>query len=79
MVYRHCPGSVLAEQWKKVDLAGNPAARRRQEREVFLQPTDTVPNVGTKSGGREEEEGMNEPRPLGQVYIVGREGVGGRP
>jgi hypothetical protein len=32
----------------------------------FLQPADTVPNVGTKSGGREEEEGMNESKePLG--------------
>jgi hypothetical protein len=28
----------------------------------FLQPADIVPNVGTKSGGREE------------VYIVGRGG-----
>jgi hypothetical protein len=59
-----------------VDLARNLAARRRLEQEVFLQPADAVPNVGTKSGGR-EEEGTNEPRaPMG-VYIVG-EGVGGR-
>jgi hypothetical protein len=28
----------------------------------FLQPADIVPNMGTKSGGREEEEGMNDPR-----------------
>jgi hypothetical protein len=79
MVYRRHPSSVPAEQQKNVDLAGNPAARRRPEQEVFLQPADAVLNVGTKSGGREEEEGMNEPRPPRGVYIVGREGVGGRP
>jgi hypothetical protein len=28
----------------------------------FLQPANIVPNVGTKSGGREEDEGMNDPR-----------------
>jgi hypothetical protein len=29
----------------------------------FLQPANTAPNVGAKSGGREEEEeGMNDPR-----------------
>jgi hypothetical protein len=48
-----------------VDLAGNPAARQRLEQEVFLQPADAFPNVGTMSGGREEEEGMNEPRAPG--------------
>jgi hypothetical protein len=32
------------------------------EQEVFLLPADAVLNVGTKSGGRKEEEGMNEPR-----------------
>jgi hypothetical protein len=48
-----------------VDLAGNPAERWHPEQEVFLQPTDVVPNVRTKLGGREEEEGMNEPRPPG--------------
>jgi hypothetical protein len=48
-----------------VDLAGNPVARQRSKQEVFLQPTNAVPNVGTKSGGRDEEEGMNEPRTLG--------------
>jgi hypothetical protein len=56
--YRRRPGSGLAEQRKKVDLAGNPAARQRPEQEVFLLPADAVPNVGTKSGGIEEEEGM---------------------
>jgi hypothetical protein len=61
-VYRRCPGSVLAQQRKKVDLARNPAGRRRPEQEVFLQPADTAQNVGAKPGGREEEEGMNEPR-----------------
>jgi hypothetical protein len=63
-----------------VDLDGNPAARWHPEHEVFLPPTNAVPNMGTKSGGREKEEGMNEPRPPGGgVYIVGRRGVGGRP
>jgi hypothetical protein len=62
-------GSGSTEQ--KVDLARIPAARWCPEQEVFLQPADTVPNVGTKSGGREEEEGMNESKePLG-AYIVG--------
>jgi hypothetical protein len=61
-VYRRRPGSGPAEQRNKVDLARNPAARRRPELEVFLQPADTVPNMGTQSGEREEEEGMNEPR-----------------
>jgi hypothetical protein len=52
MVYRHRPGSGLAEQRKKVDLARNPAVRQRPEQKVFLQPADAIPNVGTKSGGR---------------------------
>jgi hypothetical protein len=65
MVYRRCPGSSLVEQRKKVDLVGNLAVRQHPELEVFLQPADAVPNVGTKSGGREEEEGMNEPRTPG--------------
>jgi hypothetical protein len=68
MAYRRRLGSGLAEQRKKVDLAGNPAVRRRPEQEVFLLPADVVPNMGTKSGGREEEEGMNEPRPQGGLY-----------
>jgi hypothetical protein len=67
-VYRCRPGSILVEQQKKVDLAGNPAARRHPEQEVFLQPADTAPNVGAKPGGREEEEGINEPRPPGGLY-----------
>jgi hypothetical protein len=60
-----------------MDWARNPEARRRLELEVFLQPADAVPNVGTKSGGREEEEGMHKPRTPRGVYIVG-EGVSGR-
>jgi hypothetical protein len=64
-VYRRRPGSIPAEQRKKVDLARNPAARRCSEQEVFLKPADTAPNERTKPGGREEEEGMNEPKPLG--------------
>jgi hypothetical protein len=52
IAWHHRSGSVLAEQWKKVDLAGNLAARQRPEQEVFLQPTDAVTNVGTMSGGR---------------------------
>jgi hypothetical protein len=35
----------------------------------FLQPADTAPNVGAKSGGREEEEGMNEPRSPERAFI----------
>jgi hypothetical protein len=54
-VYRHHPGSIPVEQWKKVDLARNLTARWHPEKEVFLQPADTTPNVGVKSGGREEE------------------------
>jgi hypothetical protein len=64
-VYRGRPGSVPAEQRKKVDLAGNPTARRCPEQEVFLQPADTTPNMGVKSGGREEERECNEPTPPG--------------
>jgi hypothetical protein len=72
MVYRHCLSSGPGEQQKKVDLAGNPVAQRRLELEVFLQPADVVPNVGTKSGGREEEEGMNEPRAPRRGLYSGR-------
>jgi hypothetical protein len=79
VAYRRRPGSGLVEQRKKVDLAGNPTARRRPEQEVFLLPTDVVPNVGTKSGGREEEEEMNEPRAPRGVYIVGKGGRWHRP
>jgi hypothetical protein len=46
---------------------------------VFLQPADTTPNVGVKSGGREEEREWNEPTPPWRVYIVGERRVGGRP
>jgi hypothetical protein len=74
MAYRRHPGSGPAEQQKKVNLAGNPAAQRCSEQEVFLLPADAVPNVGTKLGGREEDEGMNEPRAPRRVYIVGRGG-----
>jgi hypothetical protein len=35
----------------------------------FLQITDTAPNMGAKSGGREEGRGMNEPRgDMGGLY-----------
>jgi hypothetical protein len=74
MVYRHRLGSGPAEQWKKVDLAGNPAVRWRPELEVFLQPTGAVPNLGTKSGEREEEDRMNNPRAPRGVHIVGERG-----
>jgi hypothetical protein len=37
----------------------------------FFQPADKAPNVGAKPGGREEEEGINEPRGPGGLYIVG--------
>jgi hypothetical protein len=79
MVYRRRPGSGPAEQQKKVDLARNSVARQRPEHEVFLLPANAVPNLGTKSGQREEEEGMNEPRALRRVYIVGRGGRWHRP
>jgi hypothetical protein len=68
MVHRRRPGSIPAEQRKKVDLARNPAARQRLKQELFHQPADTTPNVGGKPGGREEEEGMNEPRPPRGLY-----------
>jgi hypothetical protein len=60
-----------------VDLARNLAARRRPKQEVFLQPADTTPNVGVKSGGREEEKEWNEPTPPWGIYIVGKRRVGG--
>jgi hypothetical protein len=75
MVYRHHLGSVLAEQRKKVDLGRNPAVRRHLEQDVFLQPADTTPNVGVKSGGREEEREWNELTPPWGVYIVGERGL----
>jgi hypothetical protein len=77
-VYRRRPGSGPAEQ-KKVDLDWKSGSATASDTRGFLQPADTTPDVGAKSGGREEEEGMNDPRsPRGRgVYIVGR-GVGGR-
>jgi hypothetical protein len=57
-----------------VDLAGNPTAQQRLEQGVFLQPADTTPNVGVKSGGREEEGEWNQPRPLGELYSGERGG-----
>jgi hypothetical protein len=73
-VYRRRPGSVPVEQRKKVDLAGNPAVRWCPEQGDFLQPTDTTPNVGVKSGGREEEREWNKPTPPGGLYSGERGG-----
>jgi hypothetical protein len=74
MAYRRRPGSGPAEQWKKVNLAGNPTSRRHPEQEVFLLPADAVLNVGPESGGREGEEGMNKPRALKGGLYSGKRG-----
>jgi hypothetical protein len=78
-VYRRRPGFGLAEQRKKVDLAGNPAVQQHPEHEVFLQPADAVLNMGTKSGGREEEEEMNEARAPTKGLYSGKRGRWHRP
>jgi hypothetical protein len=73
-VYRRRLGSGPAEQQKKVDLDWKPGSTTASGMRGFLQPADTGSNVGAKSGGIEEEEGMNNSKePLG-VYIVGRGG-----
>jgi hypothetical protein len=52
-----------------VDLEWKSDSTMASDIGCFLQPTDTAPNVGAKPGGREEEEGMNEPRgPWGPLY-----------
>jgi hypothetical protein len=61
-VYRRRPGFDPAEQRKKVDLDWKSDNATVFDTGGFLQPTDTTTNVGAKSGGREEERGMNEPR-----------------
>jgi hypothetical protein len=62
------PGSGLAEQHKRVDLDWKSSSVTTSSIGGFLQPADT-PNVGAKSGGREEEEGINDPRsPQGGLY-----------
>jgi hypothetical protein len=71
MVYRHRPGSGPAEQGEKVNLAWKSSSTTTSGRRGFLQPADTTPNVGAKSGGREEWRGMNEPRGQGGLYIGG--------
>jgi hypothetical protein len=68
-VYRRHPGSDPAEQRKKVDLDWKSSSATASDTRGFLQPADTAPNVGAKSGGREEDEGMNEPRGHGGLYI----------
>jgi hypothetical protein len=74
-VYRRRTGSDLAEQRKKVDLDWKSGSAMVSDTRGFLEPADTAPNVGAKSGGREEEEGMSESKePPGAVYIVGRGG-----
>jgi hypothetical protein len=70
-VYRCHPGSGPTEQRKKVDLDWKFDSATMSDMRGFLQITDTAPNVGAKSGGREEGRGMNEPRGDMGVYIVG--------
>jgi hypothetical protein len=75
-VYRRRPGSSPAEQRKKVNLDWKSGSATAFGMRGFLQPADTAPNVGAKSGGREEEEGMNDSKePPRGVYIVGRGGL----
>jgi hypothetical protein len=62
MVYRHHLGSSPAEQRKKVDSDWKSSNAMASGMRGFLQLADTAPNMGAKSGGREEDEGMNEPR-----------------
>jgi hypothetical protein len=61
-VYRRRPGSGPAKQRKKVDLDWKSGSATATGTGGFLQPTDTTPNMGAKSGGREEEKGMLESR-----------------
>jgi hypothetical protein len=63
-MYKHHPGSGPAEQWKKVDFDWKFGSATAFGTRGFLQPTDTAPNMGAKSGGREEEEGMNYSKDL---------------
>jgi hypothetical protein len=70
MVYKRRVGFGPAEQQKKVDLDWKSGSETASGTRGFLQPTDTGSNVGAKSGGIEEEEGMNDSKePLGvDVY-----------
>jgi hypothetical protein len=54
-----------------VDLDWESGSAIASETGGFLQHADTATNVGAKPGGREEGRGMNEPRGLWGVYIVG--------
>jgi hypothetical protein len=70
----HYQGSGPAEQQKKVDLDWKSDSAMASGTRGFLPPADTTPNMGAKSGGREEEERMNESKEPYGVYIVGRGG-----
>jgi hypothetical protein len=73
-MYKCCPGSDTVEQ-RKVDLDWKSGSATASGTRGFLQHADTSPNVGAKVGGREEEEGMNEPRGPGGAFIL-VEGLG---
>jgi hypothetical protein len=72
MVYRRCLGSDPAEQRKKVDLDWKSGSTTASGLGGFLQPVDTVPNVGAMPGGREQGRGVNEPRGPGGPLYSGR-------
>jgi hypothetical protein len=55
MVYRHRPGSDLAEQQNKKDLDWKYGSAIASDMWSFLQLAGTAPNVGAKPGRREEE------------------------
>jgi hypothetical protein len=62
MVYRHRAGSGPAEHQKKMDLDWKSDTTTTSGTRGLLQLADIAPNVGAKSGRREEGRGMNEPR-----------------
>jgi hypothetical protein len=78
MVYRHHPGSVPAEQRKKVDSAGNPAMRRCLKQGFYFNP---LTQLQTWESSREKERkrgnGMSQDS-LGGLYS-GERGVGSGP
>jgi hypothetical protein len=55
------------EQQKKMDLDWKSGRATASGTRSFLQLVDIAPNVGAKSGRREEEEGINEPRGHGRA------------
>jgi alpha-L-arabinofuranosidase len=71
MVYRRRSGSGPVEQRKQMDLDWKSNSATAFGAKGFLQLADTAPNVGAKSGRREEGRGMTEPRDPWGVYIGG--------